>query len=147
MRIFNVRKFLCDIMFEDWKERIKDNPQVFKGLLWDVNTSKMTDKDWQKMKLFVVQRVVERGRENDYYAIFKLYGGPDGVREIIKQIRIVLDPAVEAFVMKAFDLKKENLIGYECRRLREEYLNSVDDKWIEFEKRLNRNRKAPYKKN
>jgi len=32
-------------MFQDWKERIKDNPQVFKGLLWDVDVSNMTDED------------------------------------------------------------------------------------------------------
>jgi hypothetical protein len=94
-------------MFEDWKEKIKDNPQVFKGLLWDVDTSKMTDKDWQWMKLFVVTRVVQYGKENDYYAIFKLYGGIDGVREVIKQIRTVLDPKDEAFVRTVFNLKKK----------------------------------------
>jgi len=111
-------------MFNDWKERIKDNPQVFKGLLWDVNTSKMTDEDWQKMRLLVVQRVIERGKENDYYAIFKLYGGPKGVREIIKQIRTVLDPKDESFVRAVFNLKKEDLICYERKRLRELHLNS-----------------------
>jgi len=111
-------------MFNDWKERIKDNPQIFKGLLWDVNTSNMTDDDWQRMKLFVVQRVIERGKEDDYYAIFKLYGGPKGVREIIKQIRSVLHPKDESFVRTVFNLKKEDLICYERRRLRELHLNS-----------------------
>ena len=111
-------------MFNDWKERIKDNPQVYKGLLWDINTPKMTDDDWQKMKLLVVQRVIERGRENDYYAIFKLYGGLNGVREIIKQIRTVLDPKDESFVRAVFNLKKEDLICYERKRLRELHLNS-----------------------
>ena len=52
----------------------------------------MRDEDWQKMKLLVVQRVIKLGKENDYYAIFKLYGGPDGVREIIKQIRSMFSP-------------------------------------------------------
>ena len=111
-------------MFNDWKERIKDNPQVFKGLLWDVNTSNMTDDDWQRMKLLVVQRVIELGEENDYYAIFKLYGGPEGVREIIKQIRSVFHPKNEAFVRTVFNLKKEDLICYERKRLRELHLNS-----------------------
>ena len=111
-------------MFQDWKERIKDNPQVSKALLWDVDTSNMTDEDWQKMKLFVVHRVVEFGVENDYYAIFKLYGGPEGVREIIKQIRAVLNPRNESFVRLIFDLKKEDLICYERKRLREIHLNS-----------------------
>ena len=111
-------------MFQDWKERIRDNPHVFKGLLWDVNTSNMTDEDWQRMKLLVVQRVIELGDENDFYAIFKLYGGPEGVREIIKNIRAVLSPRNEAFVRTVFNLKKEDLICYERKRLRELHLNS-----------------------
>jgi len=111
-------------MFQDWKERIKENPQVFKGLLWDVNTSNMTDQDWQDMKLLVVQRVIELGDENDYYAIFKLYGGPNGVRDIIKQIRSVFSPKNEAFVRTIFNLKKEDLICYERKRLREMHLSS-----------------------
>ena len=111
-------------MFQDWKVRIKDNPQVFKGLLWDVNTSNMKDDDWQRMKLLVVQRVIELGDENDYYAIFKLYGGPDGVREIIKQIRSMFSPVNEAFIRTVFNLKKEDLICYERKRLRELHLNS-----------------------
>jgi len=111
-------------MFQDWKDRIKDNPKVFEGLLWDVNTSEMTDEDWQNMKLLVVQRVIELGKENDYYAIFKLYGGPKGVREIIKQIRSVFSPVDEAFVRTVFNLKKDDLICYERKRLREKLLNS-----------------------
>jgi len=111
-------------MFEDWKEKTKDNPQLFKGLLWDIDASKITDDDLQKMKLLVVQRVIELGRESDYYAIFKLYGGPEGVREIIKQIRSMFNPIDEAFVRTVFNLKKEDLICYERKRLREAHLNS-----------------------
>ena len=111
-------------MFNDWKERIKDNPKVSEWLLWDVDVSKMTDENWQEMRLFVTQRVVELGKENDFYAIFKLYGGPEGVREIIKQIRTVLNPRNESFVCAVFDLKKEDLICYERKRLRELHLNS-----------------------
>ena len=111
-------------MFQDWKERIKENPQVYEGLLWDVNTSKMTNDDWQNMKLLVVQRVIELGEENDFYAIFKLYNGPKGVREIIKQIRSMFSPRNEAFIRTVFNLKKEDLICYERKRLRAIHLNS-----------------------
>ena len=111
-------------MFQDWKTKIKDNPQICKGLLWDVNTSNMTDERLRKMKLLVVQRVIELGEEEDYYAIFRLFGGPKGVREIIKQIRSVLHPKDEAFVRRVFNLKKEDLICYERKRLRELHLNS-----------------------
>jgi hypothetical protein len=111
-------------MFQDWKRKIKNNPRVSPSLLWDVDTSKMSAEDWQEMKLLVVQRVIERGDENDFYAIFKLYGGPKGVREIIKQIRSCFSPKDEAFVMTVFNLKKEDLICYERKRLREILLNS-----------------------
>jgi hypothetical protein len=95
-------------MFQDWKSKIKNNPQVAKHLLWDVNTSNLSDEDWYDMRKLVVQRVIEQGDENDFYAIFKLYGGPKGVREIIKQIPAVFSPRDEAFVRTVFNLKKED---------------------------------------
>jgi hypothetical protein len=108
-------------MFQDWKEKTKDNPQVSMHLLWDVDESQI---DWQAMRTFIVQRVIERGWKNDFYAIFLLYGGFEGVREIIKEIPTVLAPHNEAFVCTVFDLKKEDLQCYERKRLREAYLNS-----------------------
>jgi hypothetical protein len=108
-------------MFQDWEKKIKGNPQVSKHLLWDF---KLTDFDWEKMKVIVVQRVVERGRENDYYAIFNLYGGVEGVREIIIQIPEILSPRNESFVKTVFNLKKEDLQCYRRKRLRERLLNS-----------------------
>ena len=38
-------------MFKDWEQRIKDNPQVSKFLLWDIDMSNLTDEDMQKMKV------------------------------------------------------------------------------------------------
>lgn len=64
-------------MFEDWKERTKGNPQVSRHLLWDVDYDRF---DFQKGKLLVVQRVI-----NDFYAIFMMYGGIDGVRDILNR--------------------------------------------------------------
>ncbi|MDR0605189.1 MAG: hypothetical protein LBG80_12875 [Bacteroidales bacterium] len=58
------------------------------------------------------------------FALFKLYGGTKGVREIIKQIWSMFNPVDEAFVRTVFNLKKEDLICYERKRLREIYLNS-----------------------
>jgi len=111
-------------MFQDWKEKIKNNPTVSSHLLWDVNISNMSADDWLKMKKLIVQRVIERGNESDFYAIFKLYGGPKGVREIIKQIPSVFTPRNEAFILTVFNLKKEDLVCYERKRLREQHLNS-----------------------
>ena len=46
------------VMFHDWKTKIRDNPQISPHLLWDVDKTKI---DYQKMKLFIVERVIERG--------------------------------------------------------------------------------------
>jgi len=105
-------------MFQDWKIKIKDNPQVSPHLLWDVDKSKI---DWEKMKVFVVERVIERGDENDYYAIFLLYGGPEGVREIVKKA-VFNDPKDEALARVLFDLKKKDLECYKRRLLRKKRL-------------------------
>jgi hypothetical protein len=108
-------------MFRDWEKKINDNMQVSKHLLWEYNYNAF---DFDAGKVLVVQRVIERGWEKDYYAIFKLYGGIEGVREIIKQIPAPLTPKDEAFVMTVFDLKKEDLQCYTRKQLREKHLNS-----------------------
>ena len=106
-------------MFQDWKTKIKDNPQVSLHLLWDVDKSQI---DWDKMKYFVVQRVIERGDVDDFYAIFRLYGGPEGVREIVKKLPAFYDPRDEALARVLFDLKKKDLECYKRLRLRKERL-------------------------
>ena len=106
-------------MFQDWKTKIKDNPQVSPHLLWDVNLAKV---DYQKMKTYIVERVIERGSEDDFYAIFQLYGGPEGVREIVRKGCDFYDPRDEALARVLFDLKKEDLECYKRRQLRKERL-------------------------
>ena len=60
-----------------------------KALLWeyDINTF-----DWQKSKRLVVQRVIEMGTPEDFFAAFDLYGGINGVREIVKSNTIYHHP-------------------------------------------------------
>ncbi|MDR0834253.1 MAG: hypothetical protein LBN93_08750 [Candidatus Symbiothrix sp.] len=109
-------------MFQDWKKKIKDNPQaVSKQLLWDVDYDTF---DFQKGRRLVVRRVIERGWENDYYAAFNLYGGPKGVREIIKEIPGQLHPKDETFVRTVFNLKKEDLQCYTKKQLKAKHLTS-----------------------
>lgn len=108
-------------MFEDWKEKTKGNPQVSRHLLWDVDYDRF---DFQKGKSLVVQRVIERGGFNDFYAIFMMYGGIDGVRDIIKRIRSCFSAKDETFVLTVFNLKKEELQCYIYKQLREIHLNS-----------------------
>jgi hypothetical protein len=108
-------------MFQDWRKKIKENPQISPHLLWDVDKSNI---DWNAMKKFVVQRVIERGWENDYYAIFKLYGGKTGVKKIIKEIPVLFSPKDEAFVLSVFNIKKGDLQCYIKKQLREKHLSS-----------------------
>jgi hypothetical protein len=108
-------------MFQDWKEKIKLNPQISEHLLWDVDRQNI---DWKAMRKFIVQRVVERGGINDFYALFRLYGGVRGVKKTVKELPVVLNPRDEAFVRTIFNLKKEDLQCYKRKQLREAYLNS-----------------------
>lgn len=79
--------------------------------------------DWWKSRKIVVQRIIERGWLKDFYAAFKLYGGIEGFREIIKEV-----PCLSArdmnFVCVVFDLKKEDLKCYTRKLLRDQLLNS-----------------------
>jgi len=76
-------------------------------LLWEYD---MDGFNWEDMRTLVVQRVIERGRIDDFYAILNLYGLP-GVKEAIKQISY-LNPKDLSFVCSVFNLKKENLKCY-----------------------------------
>jgi len=105
-------------MFQDWKSKIKDNPQLSPHLLWDIDKSKF---DWDKMKTIIVQRVIERGNRDDFYAILQQYGGMESVREIVKQTAFY-DPRDEALAISLFDLKKEDLVCYKHKRLRKKRL-------------------------
>jgi len=105
-------------MFQDWKTKIKDNPQISQHLMWDIDKSQF---DWDKMKLFIVQRVIERGDIDDFYAILQVYGGIEGVREIAKNITAVLDPRDEALMRTLFNLKKNELECYKPRPLKRKH--------------------------
>ena len=60
------------MLFDDWKD--KSPLKISSTLLWDYDLSTF---DWEKGKLIVVQRIVERGWDNDFYAAIQLYGGLD----------------------------------------------------------------------
>ncbi|MDR2937398.1 MAG: hypothetical protein LBU92_00485, partial [Prevotellaceae bacterium] len=90
-------------------------------LLWDMD---MKDFDWQKCKSIVVERVIERGTDQDFYTIFRMYGGVNGVREIAKNIKHFRWAWDATFVSMVFDIKKEDMECYKRKRLREALLNS-----------------------
>ena len=93
------------MFFKDYKSHHK--AQIRESLLWEYDLKNF---NWQEMRSVVIQRVIERGRLDDFYAILNLYG-PKRVKESIKQIPY-LNLKDLSFVCSVFNLEKENLKCY-----------------------------------
>ncbi|KAA6341116.1 hypothetical protein EZS27_011056 [termite gut metagenome] len=107
------------MIFDNWEQHSKD-AEISKTLLWEYDLSNF---DWNNMRTVVMQRVIERGWIEDFYAAIKKYGGLNNIREIIKEIPS-LSPIDITFVCVVFDLKKKELRCYTRKRSREKLLNS-----------------------
>ena len=85
------------MLYSDYKNHpIKEvNPT----LLWEYDLQNF---DYHDMKKLVIQRVIERGWPNDFYAILNLYG-LDGVKEAIKEIKS-LNRKDKNFVSVVFEM-------------------------------------------
>lgn len=86
-----------------------NNSKFDNRLLWEFKVDDTFD--WQKMKELVVQRTIQLGKKEDYYAIFRLYGGIDKVKEIIKEIEFLNKKDIN-FVSVIFNIEKEDLKCY-----------------------------------
>lgn len=106
------------MFFSDWKEKSKDL-QISKSLLWEYD---LTNFPWHEMRTVVMQRVIERGWINDFYAAIKIYGGISRVKNIIKEIPS-LSVKDMTFVCSIFELKKEDLKCYTRKQSREKRLS------------------------
>ena len=93
-----------------------DSQLISSSLLWEYD---LTDFDWDKSKCIVVERVIERGRPEDYRGAINRYGGIENFREIIKAVRH-LSPKDIAVVCFFFKLNKEELLCYRRQQLRGE---------------------------
>ncbi|NDV59596.1 hypothetical protein [Bacteroides sp. 519] len=105
-------------MFFDNYNQHKD-AKVRPSLLWEYD---MEGFDWQEMRTVVVQRVIERGRMDDFYAILNMYG-LEGVKIAIKEIPY-LNPKDKAFVCNIFEIKKEELKCYIKKQFSHQHWNS-----------------------
>ena len=94
--------------------------KISSTLLWDYDLSTF---DWEKGKLIVVQRIVERGWDNDFYAAIQLYGGLEAFIEIVKQVPYLNERDMN-FVSKAFLIDLNDLQCYKNKQYREQLLNS-----------------------
>lgn len=107
------------MFFDDWKTHKKET--ISKAILWEYNTDS-ADWSWQNMSKIVVSRVIERGREEDYYAMFQLYGGIDGVKEIVKKIPYMNSKDMN-WCCVLFKLNKEDLWCYNRALSRQKLLS------------------------
>ncbi len=100
-------------------EYIPGGHKLNPSLLWEYDLEEF---DWQKGRVIVVQRVIEMGYPEDFYAAFDMYGGIEGVREVIKSIPYLNEIDLN-FVCIFFNLKKEELRCYTKKRLMTEHWN------------------------
>lgn len=92
--------------FDNWKWQ-DCRKTISRTILWEYDTDS-PDWDWNGKATIVVRRILELGLPDDYLAMFRLYGGPEGVARIIRRIPS-LDKRIISFVCIAFGLKKEEL--------------------------------------
>lgn len=91
-----------------------------KALLWEYD---MDSFDWQRSKTLVVQRVVELGEPEDFFAAFDLYGGIEGFRDALKNVPYLNNLDMH-FVCTVFNLKKEELKCYTKKQSNPGHWNS-----------------------
>lgn len=105
------------MFFDNYKQHPKAKLRA--SLLWEYE---LNDFDWNAMRNIVLQRVVERGRINDFYAALNKYGINE-FKEGIKSIPY-LNAKDLAFVCTVFGLKKRELKCYTQKRLHKTHWNS-----------------------
>lgn len=104
------------MFFDKYKQHRE--AKIRESLLWEYDLSRF---DWQAMRDIVVQRVVERGRVDDFYAMLNMYG-VEGVRESIKEIS-VMNAKDMSFVCSVFDIEKKELKCYSRKQSRPQHWN------------------------
>lgn len=88
-------------------------------LLWEYDINLF---DYHKMRNLVVQRVVERGWPDDFYAMLNIYG-LEGVEEALKEIPY-LNERDMYFVHNIFEIPLEDLLCYKNRQFLHQHWNS-----------------------
>jgi len=93
--------------------RFKDFPdaKINPSLLWEYDVSRI---DYTVMRDIIVQRVIERGWPNDWYAMLNLYG-IKGVKAAIKNIPYLNDKDMN-FVSHQFNIPLSAMKCYEKKQ-------------------------------
>lgn len=103
--------------FDNYREHAgaKINP----SLLWEYN---LADFDYQNMRQVVVQRVVERGWPDDWYAALNIYG-INGMKKTIKSLPYLSDKDMY-FVSVIFGIPLSKMKCYERKQSHPAHWNS-----------------------
>jgi hypothetical protein len=103
--------------FADYKEH--KNAIINPALLWEYDLNNF---DYKAMRNVVVQRVIERGWPNDWWAVLNLYG-ENGMREIIRDLPYLNDKDMY-FVSYIFQIPLNEMACFERKQLRPTHWNS-----------------------
>ena len=103
--------------FDDYIEH--PNATINPALLWEYDLILF---DFKEMKQIVIQRVIERGTPNDWYAILNLYG----IEEIKNTIKILpyLNDKDSNFVSVVFEIPKNEMKCYTNKQLKPRHWNA-----------------------
>jgi len=105
------------MFFDNYKKH--QDTRLRSTLLWEYDLSRF---DWDAMRNLVLQRVIERGRITDFYAVINLYG-LESFKEGVKNIPNLNEKDI-AFVCTVFGIKKKELKCYTQKQLRQKHWNS-----------------------
>jgi len=90
------------MFFSDYHQH--KEAKLRESLLWEYDTERI---DWQAMRTIIVQKVIERGRPEDFYAILNQYT-LEGVKQAIRQIPY-LNKKDLSFACTIFNISKNEL--------------------------------------
>lgn len=99
-----------------YKYKDHSEAKINPSLLWEYDLSKF---DYHEMRNVVVQRVVERGWPNDWYAALNLYG-EEGMRDAIKSLPYLNDKDMH-FVSLIFDIPLSEMKCYERKQAHQNF--------------------------
>ena len=106
-------------MFKDYLTYPKQT--VSPSILWEYDT-KSPSWNWDDMAVIVMQRIIQYGNENDYYAALQLYGGFEKVSKIVKIIPSLSEKDLN-WACFLFKINKEDTLCFTRKSLRKKLLN------------------------
>ena len=89
-------------------------PNLPKHLFWDCHYDKI---DWKLNRLFVIDRVIERGNKEEWREMINFYGQNNVINALKTEIKYLPDYIIDD-VCGHFNLKFEELACYARKQLR-----------------------------